>query len=1366
MKTRIAIMAKAGQRTKDLETDIAGKTGFGESSRKEVAALAALNMNNLELATMMADQVQIEYETQKKKLEAELAATTNAQKKLDLEQQISTLNAQNLKDSQFMNDNIAAQINKNAISFNKVYSGSVWGKQAMREDAYFDASRAQVESTYKGTDQEAAAKSFLNKSKALVTDTTTGRYNSSTGQYVKTGLGTAEAAQKFQAKMEMLVGSKVLSPGEATSYMDLFRGKLNEMDFLLNAGIKTKGAAKTKELFGMFAGFSAGGRKQATSIITEMIMKKKDPAEFDSIMETLKSVQSMDGNTLDFEVLVKTTGLEGIEKIKKEQEDLEKVKEDAKKAGKNTLVSADGKTVDASADVSGNMKAAIDALEGNEERMAEFKKGSLEQQTEYLQKLAAQMMYEATVNDKTREADIQFLAEQQAMNEAYLQGIAIGSDAYVKILEKNVAALKLLSDSDFAVKKVEMVGTGGVTSLGAEVPKVTPEGNGSNPLDFLDSLAMRIKNVRDGAFDATKPLESMLAAFSNPKVKKDMSTAFKLFDGLQQRMIGMKVPKEFRDMIAGMSSEDFTKLAKLTGKKAIFNFKKDKNGKALPKTKANIESLTDTGKKLMRTYNEAIVGEANVVNREAVEQVANQEKAFKILIADGATATEALEHVQDAATAAAIASGALGKKGSKERKQYIEDLKKATDETERFALKQKMIQANEEFKLLEQMPKLGTAMKVAGFSADQMQEVLNDPALAKSLIEDLKDGKVDSKEIADYLNSIEARKMIDIQVNYNSGKYSESAQPGMDLVDEMFSVQETMLRTGADPRTTAMVDTMNANNKEIQAAEIAAKGFRRQIELINREIRDIEQDIEKNYTRPIEEMQEQINDKQRILEMDPEFGDRAMEEINNQNAKMSNDSAVMANQAEKINEEYDKQAEALAKVAEINEEITNQQKSQLDIAGALTSGDIAAAARSAQEARAQSAQRFGTATADALQQSRENEINGLRGAETGLSQKEIEQQQFDNAQRLYAMENDPRRVEIRTQIRDLEDKIYNLEEAREAKLLQIQAKEDAIFEIQKNQLQPLEDKITDLTSANELIQAGIDKLVEELTVLDKTKLEWDRIKAKIDANSLAGKDFDGVLGALLASTAAIDAKWASILAKLKEYNSTPVSVKNSQAAVVANAATAAASVAADKAASDVITGATTDSAATAKDAANKAAADAYAAALAKGDTKGASLAAAKVGPSALAAGESGAIGAASIAAQLKAATATANAAAALNSTTTLLANRRQQFGYISKGGLVPKFFARGGFAKGTDTVPAMLTPGEFVMSKYAVDTHGINTMKSLNNGESVGGTVYNNTYTLTVNAKTDANPNEIAQAVMSTIKNVEGRRVRGVSLNG
>jgi hypothetical protein len=78
----------------------------------------------------------------------------------------------------------------------------------------------------------------------------------------------------------------------------------------------------------------------------------------------------------------------------------------------------------------------------------------------------------------------------------------------------------------------------------------------------------------------------------------------------------------------------------------------------------------------------------------------------------------------------------------------------------------------------------------------------------------------------------------------------------------------------------------------------------------------------------------------------------------------------------------------------------------------------------------------------------------------------------------------------------------------------------------------------------------------------------------------------------------------------------------------------------------------------------------------------------------------------------------------------------------------------------------MLTPGEFVMSKYAVDSYGVDNMKKINSGADLGGAVYNNTYALTVNAKTDANPNEIAQAVMSTIKQVDDRRIRGVSLNG
>jgi hypothetical protein len=103
--------------------------------------------------------------------------------------------------------------------------------------------------------------------------------------------------------------------------------------------------------------------------------------------------------------------------------------------------------------------------------------------------------------------------------------------------------------------------------------------------------------------------------------------------------------------------------------------------------------------------------------------------------------------------------------------------------------------------------------------------------------------------------------------------------------------------------------------------------------------------------------------------------------------------------------------------------------------------------------------------------------------------------------------------------------------------------------------------------------------------------------------------------------------------------------------------------------------------------------------------------------------------------------------------------------YKAMGGMIP-YFMDGGFAKGTDTVPAMLTPGEFIMSKYAVDSYGLDNMRKINNGELTGGSVYNNTYTLTVNAKTDANPDEIAQAVMATIKRVDDRRIRGVAISG
>jgi hypothetical protein len=96
---------------------------------------------------------------------------------------------------------------------------------------------------------------------------------------------------------------------------------------------------------------------------------------------------------------------------------------------------------------------------------------------------------------------------------------------------------------------------------------------------------------------------------------------------------------------------------------------------------------------------------------------------------------------------------------------------------------------------------------------------------------------------------------------------------------------------------------------------------------------------------------------------------------------------------------------------------------------------------------------------------------------------------------------------------------------------------------------------------------------------------------------------------------------------------------------------------------------------------------------------------------------------------------------------------------MSSGGMVkPKYFSIGGAARGTDTVPAMLTPGEFVMSKYAVNSYGVDKMKAINSGSYEGEKVYN--YNLSVNVKSDADPDDIARVVMTQIRQIDSQRIR------
>jgi len=97
----------------------------------------------------------------------------------------------------------------------------------------------------------------------------------------------------------------------------------------------------------------------------------------------------------------------------------------------------------------------------------------------------------------------------------------------------------------------------------------------------------------------------------------------------------------------------------------------------------------------------------------------------------------------------------------------------------------------------------------------------------------------------------------------------------------------------------------------------------------------------------------------------------------------------------------------------------------------------------------------------------------------------------------------------------------------------------------------------------------------------------------------------------------------------------------------------------------------------------------------------------------------------------------------------------------SVGGKVMSYFADGGSPLGSDTVPAMLTPGEFVVKRPAVQNFGVKKLEAINSGKSSDSSVY--TYNVSVNVATNSDPDAIARTVVTKIRSIDKQRLGGNS---
>jgi len=1449
VKARLMILANARQRSVKASASAESKDTSFTQRRKDIGALAAYNINNVEMASMLADQVAMEYETQKKKLETEIASTTNLEKKLKLQTDFNILKDKEKIDTEAMNTQILNQMLAAEADFAKNYSSLAFGSGSDKEDAFFDSSRSVVENAYKGTAQEKASKDFLNRTETF---DDLGYTDEKTGLFTSNGLTGQMQAQQLQAKMELLVGGKILSPEEANSMLDLFGENLGELSQVLNLSIKEHGTGKTKELFNMFTQFK--DKKLGASLVQYVVLNKKDPTAFDAIMENLAKIKSLDGVTIDMELLLKG-GATVLEEIGKRVEAVEKIKEDLDKQDKQDK--KDGKKPkskeDAAKDLLERAKSdniasspAIVALQADEEKMKIFNEMSRERQIEYVQALVVTYAQQNTLTADQIAAEKEAWVLQQMQIGDDTRLLVSGTDAYVKAANK----LRGLYD-----KKGP-----GERSVDLNIPYADPKDdplNGGKIDDGIkkerdttyDELNKRLRNVRNSAIDAAggfKELQRAIAATGSKAIGNK-------FKGLEQQLIKMGQTNQFTDYLAGLDTKDLKKFA-YTATAADVKKKKGKQkyqqvdpetGEMVTKYqkfKAGDVVLTQKGRDMEQGYKKAIIGDYNKAQLQSLTLAKQEIAARGKLLALGFAEEDIRTMLADENYKTLIATGKVTKQ-ELETNAALTIQQRIRNQINGAVAGQKDLQkttANQ-----KRIPEVVTMLQKAGMSVEAIRETIKDPAMLDTLINGMdnfatlaKDAQDEFNHLLSQINEIPERKIIElIFTQTKEEKKINAANAAIEMLDAYKQIDENTLKNEQGNTFAGLQVMMEELNQDAKIAQNAINTTQSQIDDMQKSVDADQRAIETNFTRPIEKKQREIEKLTRSAELN---FTRPIQALQERSAVLSHDLDVMNKAAEAINEKYDKQQEALTKVAEINQQIINQQQQQLGLADALSQGDISGAAKAIQDMRASNAANYATSAQEALQKARENEVGGLRGGVSGKSQKDILEEQYDISQKTYALELDKAKVD--KEILAIQDSIYALEQLKIVATDAIQVKTDAIAFIvngtllkQQADLKTIQDKILPLQTESDLLFKSIAYNDKNRTIAGLTRAEW--VTTKLTAEAIQ-KLAEGQLALALAGLATVSGKikgsWDDIknaydaikdksititqhivttygagangdvldnppteetpeekAARLKkEADAKADAEEKARIAAMQAAGANAADIAAAKAAAAAKRAADDANAAIAFKAADdaKKAADAKAAAAAKaagiganGQQYGGAAAAKFKAEQEAAAAKQAAIDKANENNRRLVAAAQAQAALIPKSRTKpgtgvysggmLIPPVTQRLvagtGVVVNGRLVdPVYKYSGGMIGmrpgGSDTVPAMLTPGEFVMSKYAVNSHGTDKMKAINSGASVGDSVYN--YNLSVNVKSDANPDQIARTVIAQIQQIDSQRMRGTRI--
>jgi TP901 family phage tail tape measure protein len=855
----------------------------------------------------------------------------------------------------------------------------------------------------------------------------------------------------------------------------------------------------------------------------------------------------------------------------------------------------------------------------------------------------------------------------------------------------------------------QLYGVGNVDSS----KKGGPTGNvGDKPTrddSFLNDLAQRLKLVKEGGFDAMKPLES-LRKFLKDGGKKSINPGLDEQRGAIKQIeaaakdAGISIDKDFMEIIRGLDAEQF-----VLWSKTLFDIKQ--NGR--------ISGLKEDFVTINEGFRKATIGGYIQDVKDASKEIENQIVAHKVLTDEGYNSLEIQKILQDATLTAKIAAQGGLKATTEEQKELNKEIQKTIDLNYQLS----KIKLSDNIADTKMQVEAFKRLSAAGVKHEVILEILKDKNnswaigsadATTNIKEKFGDLITETKEYYDLLKLIEDQ----------TKTFGQKTQDAIDLNVSALDLQARKLQNQFD------IDNFELKAK-IKLAEDAVESVNDQIQAEQDKIDDINFTLKydpKIGQNLLDDLQENISDLQRTMEL---AFDRPIQALSDRSNILSNDLTLIDKAAEAINEKYDKQEEALSKISELNQDIATQERNRISLADALSQGDISAAAQMANEMRSNSADAANRLSGDYLATARKSEIEGLTSA-SGMTRAQIEAELFRISQEIFALEQ--QRKITQEQILAIEDRIYAITELREGKLLEIRNIEQTIDSLRNNELATAQARLDNLQKQLDKNQEILDA---KLLAIEKERLAWESVQLELDIYNQKLKESESTLRTMLELINAIKAAMAGMnFGGLTGgggggggYNGTV----SDDDILSTDLATANEEYFTNNVLPHIQDGTATGS---------------------------------------------------EVIDYTRAARQALKEAGDPNWEDRLIA--------MSKGGLVPKYFLNGGMSIGTDTVPAMLTPGEFVVNKNATKAFGpmlaamngskfpsmlqngftsptyqtsstniiapsnVSNSSSVNNNSS---SVYNYNVGISVNGS-NLNPQDIARAVMTQIKGVDSQRIR------